>query len=285
MHRSSPSSSSAAPDAHERVVLELVGDRARVRVARADDGLGREREDHVHDRVLDVVEARRAGRADAADRALEQRVAGEQLASSTSRLSIPAVWPGVCSALTVRPPISTSSPGFRSPVVPGTRSSGWASTGRVRPALERLAELGDVVAVMVGEQDVGDVEAVLVRLGEQRLQRPARVDEEGVGARPGRDEVRVGQPAIAHGALDDHGHDGTLGRVMELIHTCYRIGEIDRSVAFYEALGFEERRRMPIREEAINVFMGLPGDGDRLELTYNHGVDSYELGTATTTSR
>ena len=66
---------------------------------------------------------------------------------------------------------------------------------------------------------------------------------------------------------------------MELIHTCYRIGEIDRSVAFYEALGFEERRRMPIREEAINVFMGLPGDGDRLELTYNHGVDSYEFGT------
>src|SRR5215211_2214 len=66
---------------------------------------------------------------------------------------------------------------------------------------------------------------------------------------------------------------------MELIHTCYRIGDIDRSVAFYEALGFEERRRMPIRDEAINVFMGLPGDGDRLELTYNHGVSSYELGT------
>jgi lactoylglutathione lyase len=36
---------------------------------------------------------------------------------------------------------------------------------------------------------------------------------------------------------------------------------------------------MPIRDEAINVFMGLPGDEDRLELTYNHGVDSYELGT------
>jgi lactoylglutathione lyase len=66
---------------------------------------------------------------------------------------------------------------------------------------------------------------------------------------------------------------------MELIHTCYRIGDIERSVEFYEALGFEERRRMPIRDEAINVFMGLPGDGDRLELTYNHGVDSYDLGT------
>ncbi len=66
---------------------------------------------------------------------------------------------------------------------------------------------------------------------------------------------------------------------MQLIHTCYRIGEIDRSVAFYETLGFEELRRMDIRDEAINVFMGLPGDGARLELTYNHGVDSYELGT------
>jgi lactoylglutathione lyase len=66
------------------------------------------------------------------------------------------------------------------------------------------------------------------------------------------------------------------------LHTCYRITDIDRSVAFYEALGFEEVRRMPIREEAINVFLNLPGDGDepRLELTYNHGVDHYELGTA-----
>ena len=25
--------------------------------------------------------------------------------------------------------------------------------------------------------------------------------------------------------------------------------------------------------------MGLPGDGNRLELTYNFGVDSYEIGT------
>jgi lactoylglutathione lyase len=36
---------------------------------------------------------------------------------------------------------------------------------------------------------------------------------------------------------------------------------------------------MPIRDEAINVFMALPGDSERLELTYNHGVDSYDLGT------
>jgi lactoylglutathione lyase len=69
---------------------------------------------------------------------------------------------------------------------------------------------------------------------------------------------------------------------MSLIHTCYRILEIDRSVAFYEALGFEEKGRLPIREEAINVFMGLPDDGDvpRLELTYNVGREEpYDVGT------
>jgi lactoylglutathione lyase len=39
--------------------------------------------------------------------------------------------------------------------------------------------------------------------------------------------------------------------------------------------------RIPIRDEAINVFMNLPGDGDepRLELTHNFGVDSYDIGT------
>jgi lactoylglutathione lyase len=63
------------------------------------------------------------------------------------------------------------------------------------------------------------------------------------------------------------------------LHTCYRIGDIDRSVAFYEKLGFQEARRMPIGDEAINVFMQMPGEDPVLELTYNHGVDSYDLGT------
>jgi lactoylglutathione lyase len=66
----------------------------------------------------------------------------------------------------------------------------------------------------------------------------------------------------------------------ELIHTCYRVAELDRSIAFYEKLGMEEIGRIPIRDEAINVFMGLPGDGPRLELTYNIGRDEpYEIGT------
>jgi lactoylglutathione lyase len=68
---------------------------------------------------------------------------------------------------------------------------------------------------------------------------------------------------------------------VSLIHTCYRILDVDRSVEFYRALGFEEKGRLPIRDEAINVFMGLPDDGDepRLELTYNIGrTEPYDMG-------
>jgi len=67
---------------------------------------------------------------------------------------------------------------------------------------------------------------------------------------------------------------------MELVHTCYRITDPERSVAFYEALGLEKRRELPIRDEAFNYFLGVPGqDSPELELTHNLGVDSYELGT------
>jgi lactoylglutathione lyase len=68
---------------------------------------------------------------------------------------------------------------------------------------------------------------------------------------------------------------------MGLIHTCYRILEVDRSVEFYKALGFNEVGRIPIGEEAINVFMGLPDDGPepRLELTNNFDqTEPYEIG-------
>ena len=68
---------------------------------------------------------------------------------------------------------------------------------------------------------------------------------------------------------------------MELIHTMLRITDRAKSVAFYETLGLEKRREMPIREEAVNIFMGVPGKPmPELELTYNFGVESYEAGTA-----
>jgi lactoylglutathione lyase len=67
---------------------------------------------------------------------------------------------------------------------------------------------------------------------------------------------------------------------MQLIHTCYRITDPERSIAFYEALGLESRRQFPIRDEAVNYFLGVPGEElPELELTHNFGVDSYEIGT------
>ena len=66
----------------------------------------------------------------------------------------------------------------------------------------------------------------------------------------------------------------------QYLHTCYRITNPEKSQAFYEALGLEKRRELPIREEAVNYFYGVPGQDEELELTYNFGVDSYELGTA-----
>jgi lactoylglutathione lyase len=68
---------------------------------------------------------------------------------------------------------------------------------------------------------------------------------------------------------------------VELIHTCYRITDPERSVAFYEALGFEKRRELPIRDEAVNYFLGVPGhEGPELELTYNFETPEggYDLG-------
>jgi lactoylglutathione lyase len=69
---------------------------------------------------------------------------------------------------------------------------------------------------------------------------------------------------------------------VELIHTCYRITDPERSVAFYEALGFEKRRELPIRDEAVNYFLGIPGhESPELELTYNFETPEggYEIGT------
>ena len=63
-----------------------------------------------------------------------------------------------------------------------------------------------------------------------------------------------------------------------LVHTCVRVRDVDASIRFYRALGFEERGRLNF-ESAYNVYMGLPGDGDRLELTVNVGrEETYDLG-------
>jgi len=62
------------------------------------------------------------------------------------------------------------------------------------------------------------------------------------------------------------------------VHTCIRVLDPEKSVAFYEALGYERRGKLQF-ESAYNIYMGLPGDGDTLELTVNVGrTEPYDLG-------
>ena len=67
------------------------------------------------------------------------------------------------------------------------------------------------------------------------------------------------------------------------LHTMYRITDPEKSRGFYEALGFEFRRELPIVRdgelEATNYFFGVPGQEEELELTFNHDNRRYELGT------
>ena len=65
---------------------------------------------------------------------------------------------------------------------------------------------------------------------------------------------------------------------MRHAHTNMRVRDIDASRRFYEALGYEPRGRLQF-EGAYNVYLGLPGDGDTLELTVNEGREEpYHLG-------
>jgi lactoylglutathione lyase len=71
---------------------------------------------------------------------------------------------------------------------------------------------------------------------------------------------------------------------MRILHTMLRVGDLDRSVRFYtEALGMKLLRTTERPEQKYSLaFVGYD-DEDRqavLELTYNHGVERYELGSA-----
>ena len=67
-----------------------------------------------------------------------------------------------------------------------------------------------------------------------------------------------------------------------LIHTMLRILDEERSLAFYGALGFAETSRKRVGgDTATVIFLALPGDGERLELTLNDGrTEPYEMGEA-----
>ena len=71
---------------------------------------------------------------------------------------------------------------------------------------------------------------------------------------------------------------------MRILHTMLRVGDLDRSVRFYtEVLGMKLLRTTDRPEQKYKLaFVGYDTE-DRtavLELTYNYGVDKYDLGGA-----
>ena len=68
------------------------------------------------------------------------------------------------------------------------------------------------------------------------------------------------------------------------LHTMLRVGDLQRSVDFYtHALGMRELRRRDVPDGKYTLaFVGY-GDEENasvIELTYNYGVDHYEVGNA-----
>ncbi|WP_108469062.1 lactoylglutathione lyase [Polynucleobacter difficilis] len=73
---------------------------------------------------------------------------------------------------------------------------------------------------------------------------------------------------------------------MMLLHTMLRVGDLSRSIDFYtRILGMNLLRTTERPEQKYSLaFVGFgKGNADgqaEIELTYNHGVHQYELGTA-----
>ncbi len=71
---------------------------------------------------------------------------------------------------------------------------------------------------------------------------------------------------------------------MRILHTMLRVGDLERSIAFYtHVLGMQLLRRKDYPEGKFTLaFIGYGDEVDNtvLELTHNWGVDQYELGTA-----
>ncbi|EES04930.2 probable lactoylglutathione lyase, chloroplastic [Sorghum bicolor] len=67
-----------------------------------------------------------------------------------------------------------------------------------------------------------------------------------------------------------------------LLHVVYRVGDIDKTIKFYtECLGMKLLRKRDIPEEKYtNAFLGYGPEESHfvVELTYNYGVDKYDVG-------
>jgi len=70
---------------------------------------------------------------------------------------------------------------------------------------------------------------------------------------------------------------------MRILHTMIRSGNLERSIAFYtEIMGMKLLRQKDYpKGEFTNAFLGYGDESEQaaLELTYNWGVESYDMGT------
>jgi lactoylglutathione lyase len=71
---------------------------------------------------------------------------------------------------------------------------------------------------------------------------------------------------------------------MRLLHTMLRVGDLQRSIDFYtHAMGMQLLRTTKRPEQKYDLaFVGYASNPDQaeIELTYNYGVTSYDIGTA-----
>jgi lactoylglutathione lyase len=68
---------------------------------------------------------------------------------------------------------------------------------------------------------------------------------------------------------------------MKTLHTAYRVSDLERSLAFYCAVGFGEIGRVAPGDGSLLVMLHLPGDGDvvTLELVHARTRGAVEIGT------
>lgn len=75
-----------------------------------------------------------------------------------------------------------------------------------------------------------------------------------------------------------------MSETFRYLHTMLRVGDLERSVKFYtELFGMKELRRNDVPDGKYTLaFLGYGDESTHtvLELTYNYGVEKYELGTA-----
>ena len=66
---------------------------------------------------------------------------------------------------------------------------------------------------------------------------------------------------------------------MKFLHSMLRISDPQATVAFFQLLGLEERRRRDVPDGKFTlIFLGAPGDDGEVELTHNWGETGYDGG-------